>query len=110
MPIRDTRMMARALEQRWPINENARKAIVSRLLRIIADPQSSPREVTAASKALLAADVVNIQVEKNNQEAEEDKRLRLIELARRVPVGELAKLASDNGIIVEGRVTKPDER
>jgi hypothetical protein len=59
MPIRDTRMMARALEQRWPINENARKAIVSRLLRIIADSQSSPREVTAASKALLAAESQN---------------------------------------------------
>lgn len=59
MPIRDTRMMAKALEQRWPLNENARKAIISRLLRIIADNQSSPREVTAAAKALLAAEKQN---------------------------------------------------
>lgn len=51
--------MARALMQRWPINETARKAIISRLLRIIADPSSSPREVTAASKALLAAEAQN---------------------------------------------------
>jgi len=79
MPIRDTRMMARALEQRWPINENARKAIVSRLLRIIADPQSSPREVTAASKALLAAESQNqldqhkiVDVSISNRHAELD--------------------------------------
>ena len=59
MGIRDTRMMARALEQRWPISENARKAIVGRLLRIVADPTSSAREATAASKALLAAEGQN---------------------------------------------------
>ena len=59
MGIRDTRMMAKALEQRWPISENARKAIVGRLLRIVADPHSSAREVTAASKALMAAEGQN---------------------------------------------------
>ena len=59
MGIRDTRMMAKALEQRWPISENARKAIVGRLLRIVADPNSSAREVTAASKALMAAEGQN---------------------------------------------------
>lgn len=74
MPIRDTRMMAKALEQRWPINENARKAIISRLLRIVADPQSSPREVTAASKALMAAESQN----------QKDEHLQLDEFKQRI--------------------------
>jgi len=59
MSVQDTRMMARAIEQRWPINSNARKAVISQLLRIIANPASSPREVTAAAKALLAAESQN---------------------------------------------------
>jgi hypothetical protein len=59
MPIRDTRMMARALTQRWPIKPEIREAIVKRLLRVIADPQSSPREVTAAARALMSAEAQN---------------------------------------------------
>lgn len=59
MPIRDTRLDARALTQRWPIKTEYRDAIVKRLMRVIADPNSSPREVTAASKALLAAEAQN---------------------------------------------------
>lgn len=51
--------MARALEQRWPINDTARKAIIGRLLRVIADPESSTREVTAASRAILSAEAQN---------------------------------------------------
>jgi hypothetical protein len=57
--IRDTRMMERALTQRWPIKPEYRELIVKRMLRIIADPKSSPREVTSATKALLAAESQN---------------------------------------------------
>ena len=59
MPIRDTRMMANALEQRWPISEQMRAAIVARLVRIVADPTSKPREVVAASRGLLSAESQN---------------------------------------------------
>lgn len=51
--------MARALTQRWPIKPEYREAIVRRLLRVIADPQSSPREVTAAARALMSAESQN---------------------------------------------------
>ena len=51
--------MARALTQRWPIKPEYREAIVKRLLRVIADPQSSPREVTAAARALMSAEAQN---------------------------------------------------
>lgn len=58
--IRDTRMMQKALEQRWPIKPEYRAAIIARLVKIVADPNSSPREVTAASKALMAAEQQNM--------------------------------------------------
>lgn len=59
MPIRDTRMMAKALEQRWPIKPEYREVMIKRLVRVLADPSSSAREVAAASKGLLAAEAQN---------------------------------------------------
>ena len=52
-------MIQKAMEQRWPIKPEYREALVKRLVRIIADPQSKPREVASAAKALLAAEVQN---------------------------------------------------
>lgn len=59
MPIRDTRMMAKALEQRWPMSDNVRKVVVARLAKIVADTSTSPREATAAARALIAAEGQN---------------------------------------------------
>lgn len=59
MPIRDTRLISKALKQRWPVSETHRSILVKRLVQVIADPQSSPREVTAAAKGLLAAEAQN---------------------------------------------------
>lgn len=59
MGIRDTRMIQRAFESRWDIRPEYRDVLVKRLVKIIADPNSSPREVTAASKALIAAEAQN---------------------------------------------------
>jgi hypothetical protein len=87
MSVQDTRMMARAIEQRWPINSNARKAVISQLLRIIANPASSPREVTAAAKALLAA-------ESQNQSDEH----KLIDVSVATRHDELDAIAADLGI------------
>lgn len=52
-------MMQKSLEQRWPIKLEYRAAMIQRLMRIVANPKSSSREVTAASKALLAAESQN---------------------------------------------------
>lgn len=59
MPIRDTRMIQRAFEQRWKFDPGQRAAVIARLLGVIANRNSSPREVTAAAKALLAAEAQN---------------------------------------------------
>lgn len=87
MPIRDTRMMVRALVQRWPIKHEYREAIIKRLVRIVADPNSSPREVTAAAKGLLAAEAQN--------QADEHKIVD-VNIARRH--AELDAIAADLGV------------
>ena len=80
-------MMQRALEQRWPIEPSHKKGIVARLLRIIASDASTPREVTAAAKALLAAESQN--------QADEHKAVDVELDARNI---ELDAIAADLGI------------
>lgn len=57
--LRDIRLIQRAMEQRWPIKPEFREALVKRLVRIIASPESTPREVSAAARALLSAESQN---------------------------------------------------
>ena len=64
MGIRDTRMMARALRERWPIDDRQRELMMRVLMQIAADPSNSPRERTSAIKALISADRNNIEQEK----------------------------------------------
>lgn len=80
-------MIARAVQERWPIKPEFREALVKRLTRIIADPNSSPREVTAASKALISA-------EKQNQD--DQHKVVDVELSREH--ARLASIAADLGI------------
>lgn len=70
MTIEDTRMMARALTERWPITSQQRELMIKVLLSIAANTQHSPRERTSAIKALISADRNNIEQEKI-QQAEE---------------------------------------
>ena len=97
MPIRDIRMIQKSLEQRWPIRPEYREALVKKLVRVIADPQSSAREVTAASRALIAAEAQNQSDECN---AETDAgRNRFLEIAERLGLGSsLANLAEQRTI------------
>ena len=70
MGIRDTRTMARALRERWPIDDRQRELMMRVLMQIAADASNSPRERTSAIKALISADRNNIEQEKI-QQAEE---------------------------------------
>ena len=65
-------------EIRWPIKPEYREAMVKRLVRIIADPSSSTKEVTDASRALLAAERQN---QADEAEAQDDFTTELIRLA-----------------------------
>lgn len=61
--VSDSRMLARAIIERWPIDQKYREAIIARLTRIAIDPNSTKREVMVASKALIAADALNVKQE-----------------------------------------------
>lgn len=52
-------MMARALQQRWPINDKLKAGIVGALVKVLSDPQASSRERISAARALLAAEAQN---------------------------------------------------
>lgn len=86
--VRDIRMIAKAVEQRWPVGNDQRKALVERLMRVITDPESSPREVTAAAKALISA-------EKQNQ----DDQFKVIDVANtKNENARISEIAADLGI------------
>jgi hypothetical protein len=89
MAIRDTRLMARAIEQRWPVPNEMRAGMIRQLMSIIASKDASPREKTSAFKAILAA-------EKQNQEDEH----KLIDVRIQQRNIELDAIAADLGIEV----------
>jgi len=59
--IRDTRLVERALRERWPIPKALRRPLIERLSEIVRDPGSSPREATSAAKAILTASKINLE-------------------------------------------------
>lgn len=104
MTVRQTRLWERALTERWPIPEAMRSVIVKSLGKILLDANSSPREKTAAAKALMAADSLNVQQERMDQADEHERRQRLVELARQLSPGEVARLSAESGVVVDGFV------
>lgn len=56
---RDTRLVERALRQRWPVPKEVRQALIDRQIAIATNPKSAPREATIAFKAILAAESQN---------------------------------------------------
>ncbi len=83
--IRDTRLVERALRERWPIPKAIRKPLVERLAEIVEDTASSPREVISAAKAILSASKLNLETITATIKAREHEELieRVAELERR---------------------------
>jgi len=102
MTVRQTRLWERALAERWPIPEAMRSVIVKSLGKILLDANSSAREKTAAAKALMAADSLNVQQERMDQADEHERRQRMVELARQLSPGEVARLSAESGVVVDG--------
>jgi len=57
---RDTRLVERAVRERWPIPKALRGPLIERLAGIVQDPEASPREATAAARAILTASKINL--------------------------------------------------
>ena len=106
--IRETRLWEKALKERWNIPEAMRGAIIRELGRIIIDTTASRREKTAAARALIAADAQNIEVEKLNQADEHERRARLVDIAKHLGPGDVARLSAESGIVIEG-ISEPTD-
>lgn len=95
--IRDTRMLAKAIMQRWPVGEQTRNEAIGILREIAKNVSNSPRDRTSAVKALLAA-------EKQNQEDEH----KALDIA--ISHDRLSQVAIDLGIdprlIADGRTAE----
>ena len=60
MPIRNTRLIERALRERWPIPKRLRGAVVATLRDVPGYSDASRRERVAACRALIGASKVNL--------------------------------------------------
>jgi hypothetical protein len=88
-------MVNRALKEKWNVDKEAIKAA---LMQCLTDPDLA----VDAAKVLLGADALDHkrdEAEAKKEAKDNELRLRLLELARSVPITELAKLASENGIV-----------
>jgi hypothetical protein len=107
MSIRDTRLLVKAIMQRWPITPKMREGIIGTLARVLTDDNASHREKTAAARALMAADAQNIEMEKMEQADEHEHRARLVAIAKHLGPERMSELAARTGrtLAIEG----PDE-
>lgn len=95
--------MGRAIRAGWDVD----KSKVSEALWEVINTKD-PELMLEAAKLLLLADGIDVKREElaAKQAAKDDEhRLRLLELAKRLPVGELARIASEHGIVDAGEST-----
>lgn len=88
MKDKDDRLIIQAIEQRWNIPKEFKAGMIRRLMQIIADPTSSNREVTAASRAIISAESQNqTDAHKDDERATIDEgRNRFLEIANRLGI------------------------
>lgn len=97
---KDIRLISRAMRENWGVD---REMVIKALEEVIQN--RDPDLMIEAAKLLMKADEINVKREAIQQRElsdNDDRRLQLLELAQRIPAGDLARLASDNGIAIEG--------
>jgi hypothetical protein len=103
--MRTTRLIERALRERWPIPRTMRKPLIERLNEVVQDTASSPREVTSAAKAILQASKINLETITAAMKAQEHEELleRIRELERR------SEASEPRGWRFQGQIPTGDE-
>ena len=92
---KDLGLVNRAIKERWNVD---REAVKAALMVCLQDPDLAPK----AAKILLDADALDEKRDAADERRllkENEQRLRLLELAKSIPIAELTKLASDHGVI-----------
>lgn len=93
----DVRLVGRAMKEGWPVD---RQKVIDALHDVI--DRRDPDLMLGAAQLLIKADELNAKreaIEQRKLGTDGDQRLRLLELAQRIPAPELAKLASERGYI-----------
>ena len=103
--MRDTRLIARAVREEWPIPDAFRKPVVMRQVAIATNPNTKNSEATAAARCLANMNAQNIKScnEQNSQHIHisgtanvlinapaEERRRRLAAIGERLRAGRLA--------------------
>lgn len=89
--------MSRAFNQKWNVDK---EKIIAALMEVIEgrDPELLLDALDLARKMDLV-DCKREELEIKKQADDNDERLRLLELAKSVPVADLARIASENGLV-----------
>jgi hypothetical protein len=66
-PTADTRLVEKAIRQRWPIPEDKRPIIAKTLSEIAANPKASHRNRAIAARILVSMDALNMEQERRDQ-------------------------------------------
>ena len=103
----EMKMIEQAARQRWQVSTEYRSQAVETLMKILGSVESSDREKIAATRALVAMDVLN-QKDEHAEQLKSDRN-RFLEIAQRLGIREsvepVAKIGTDH--VVEGIVSRP---
>lgn len=92
---RDIRLVERAMRRGWNVPDEVKEECISHLASIAAGAEKDSDRV-AAIRALMVAD----SIDQKREASEHERRLQLLELARRIDPGALAEHASKHGVLV----------
>ena len=95
----DLNLISRSLNRGWLDGfDDRRQQAVESILAVIETTQD-PEMAVKAFQVLVRADQADLMRETvaiKKQEADDNRRLRLLEFARSLPVGEIARIASEH--------------
>lgn len=75
--VRTTRLLNRAIKQRWPITDEQRQAIIERQIAIASRKNGKAREQSIAAKTVAAFDQINMAEEKASEPLPTQQHLHL---------------------------------
>ena len=108
MSVSDIRLKAKAIEQRWNIPEDYRDVLIKQMLRVVADPNTTPREKTSAARAIIAAEAQN-QADDNARLQQRGNRFLEVATALGIthrPIDVLDSRTDDDSIVDDDRLQR----
>lgn len=95
---KDIRLLSRAMREGWNVD---RKTVIAALMEIVEN--RDPELMLGAAELLLKADAIDVkreELESKKKTDDDEQRLRLLELAKSIPVADLTRIATASGIVV----------